>query len=75
MIARIQWFRRPDSSSWYVSDLPGCIGRTPDPRNPQSDWGYTDSRPAALDLTAAEMARLRRYRRDVGGLPPVEFTA
>lgn len=43
-LARVQWEKRNGSPSFWVTDLPGHIGNTPDLYHPRSDWGYGDNR-------------------------------
>lgn len=74
-LARVQWEKRNGSPSFWVTDLPGHIGNTPDPYHPRSGWGYGDNRAAALPLTPEQQERLTADRLYCGQLPPKFYDA
>jgi hypothetical protein len=57
MIAAITW--KPHLPPWYVADLPGHNGTRRIKAGPErnSDWGYTDRRERAIDLSPYWMRR------------------
>lgn len=74
-IARVQWEKRNGSPSFWVCDLPGCVGNTPDDHCKGADWGYTTHKHRALPLTPEQQEQLTADRLHCGQLPPVFFDA